>query len=238
MKLPKQVLEVASFLKETNDPRFQTMYALITPKEIKEDWDNEKDYPDDIDYEDMWDSLKKQEENIRGELPTSDWVYDFLNDVIAAQRLPKYIYADIEKRIALITELDALTRNLGKIYSENGSFFDARMKQYLRREGYAAQENKTLFGTLNVDAISGDEMAQALSLYTESLIKDIGLAQPLTKDSKGVEERMFAVALVKRNECLYGTKLNKVVATAMWALFGTRHKEGGIRNIVRRSQEF
>lgn len=236
--LPKQVLETISFLESSNDPRLSTIYLLITPREIKEDWDPNRDYPSDKAYEDMWQSIKRHEEKIRRELSTNEWVLDFIDDVIAAQELPQYLYLKNEKRLELIVKMDALTKELVDLYTQNSSFLNVRLKNALQRKDLNISENKNSLNFLRLDQVSGSDMAQILNSYTTSLINDIGSAEFLTKDSKGVEERMFAFALVKRNEFLYEMPLHETVATAMWAIYGRNNAESTISNIVKRSQEF
>lgn len=238
MAYPKQVLETVSYLEQVQDPRFKTMQALVTPRETKEELDNDRDYPAKDDYERMWKAIKRHEEKIRGELSTNEWVLDFLDDVIEAQKLPEYMYIKNERRLELIQKIDLLVRELNSILLKNKSFGGIRLKQALRRNDLKDREKGYPLEDMGLDPISETDITQILDSYCKSLITDIASAESLTKDGKGIEERMFAIALVKRNNFLYGTPLNEVVATAIWAIYERNNSPTTILNLVKRSQEF
>lgn len=241
IEFPEHVIQTANDLKKANDPRLVTIQKLMQPRKIDENdenWDSKRDYPVLDDYQRMWRSIERKEKKLKGELLDNEWVLDFLDDIIAAQKLPKYMYMQDEKRLELINNINALTKELGKIFEENTTDVSLCLKKATSRKKLKLHRKSNTMDLLDYGQISRIDMTQTLKQYTRSLIIEIASTESLTKDSKGIEERMFAVALVKRNNFLYSLPLNEVVALCIWAIYGRNNAPSTIRNIVRRSQEF
>lgn len=232
MGLPKHVLEAATVLEKTKDYRLQTLCNLTQPREIKEDWDDKKDYPVERNYKDMWNTIERHERKNGNDLASNQWVLDFLDDVIDAQKLPKYMCLANDERIDLIMKINSLTTELYDIFLANKNNINPRIKKALDRKNLKIKKSFT--NQLSLEKI---DIMSALNFHSEFLIKEISSAESLTQQSKGIEYRMFLTALARRNMLLYNKKLLEVVSTAGWAIFGVNTSISTITNIILRSQK-
>ena len=69
------------------------------------------------------------------------------------------------------------------------------------------------------------------------MIKDIASVDDLQNDNAGIEQRMFAIALIKRNQFLYQKDLLEAVAVTIWALFGVFKAMGALSLMKKRAKE-
>ena len=119
IKLPKHVEETIEALEKTKDPRSQTIVSLTQPRQIEESWDKKKDYPVEQNSEAMWVTIERHERRNGNDFANNQWVLDFLDDVIDAQELPKYMYLKNEDRVELMVKVNALAAELSDIFSVN-----------------------------------------------------------------------------------------------------------------------
>ena len=181
IKLPKSVLDTVNDLQKTNDPKLQTMLKLTQPREIEESWDAEKDYPVERNYERMWMIIERYEQKNGNDLRSNQWVLDFLDDVIDAQKLPEYMYLKNESRIELMVKVNSLVEELNDIFLANKSGFNSRLKKALDRKNLIKKQDH-----FDASSLGEIDIVSALNFHSQSLIKNISSAEFLSTRSKGI----------------------------------------------------
>ncbi len=180
----------------------------------------------------MWRSLQRNAPNLDDDW----WVWSFLESSFSASKLPEFHYMSLKDREDLVEQIRRdtarLVRNLKNqdldvnlIYNEgkafNGFFFyedfDYSNQMYIDDSG----THKQSFVDLLVE----------LSERSTKIIEED--PEP-GKASKNVRAIKFVRSLAARNNRLYKTPLNSVLATAVNTLYQTSYNESDIRKLLSR----
>lgn len=231
MILPEHVLEVEGLLKELKDERANILSLLTTEnsKKIEGDEDEGKDdyIPDHKDYEKMWLSLYRAEKR-KNNVQDNSWVLDFLDAVIAAKDLPKYVYQTNKQRKKLTSDIFAATQKLKNIYKDNN--YNAPLisdnNDYFSH-GFTSHNNSSKNSNISI--------SEVLDFYASSLADDITYADRIRVDDD-IESRIFIRRLGLRNSSVYGQPLNASVGMVSWAVFGRYYPAHSVHGIV--NQDF
>ena len=197
------------------------------------------------DLEGMWRALEKRTDS--ADLEDGNWVVHFLRAALEASALPPYASISGQDRRELMDKIKELSKELSEILSEDD--LDAHVvlsnerlldyKTLSAVEGLYVLEDlcefeRSLAGTS--DCIN--EIVSFLTLlnfFVERSDKKIGSIGNRSKAGENSGAVGFVRALGKRNQLLYGkkTRLNKVLATAVNAIFATKYAESDIANLCK-----
>ena len=228
MLFPKHVNDTKERLINTQDKRLPTLRTLTEPKD--------KAYTKE--YIAMWRSLfKAEQENCAGD--SNQWVYDFLDSVVEAHKLPPYFYISKKERDNLITRIQKHTKELEKIYDRNGFNQDIISNDGQFFGGFSSYDIiKDESGTKIIDCGRPPKASvlDALHLFAERAEDEIRDVSSNGKAGTGIEHRRFVRQLAQRNKYAYDRPLYPVIKTAVFALYGVEYEDSDISNLLHRNK--
>tara|TARA_B100001179_G_C18590974_1_gene404641 strand:- start:930 stop:1691 length:762 start_codon:yes stop_codon:yes gene_type:complete len=223
IQLPDAVKEAENYLKQSKDDRLKTLNKLIQPRSYNQNGN----YYEPIHYEKMWSTLAKHEEKRGSDINGYKWILNYVDDAIECQKLPEYYYIENKSRIKLISEILSKKNDIAQTFLKNKNTLNPRLRQALdRKELLHTKDLQNCLGYKNPEF----DIIEALEFYTNSLINDIASVDDLQSDDGHIEQNMFAIALIKRNQFLYKKDLLQIVAITMWGLFGVYKVVGTLSN--------
>lgn len=216
-KLPVQVLAIKYILDQNpSDSRFEIAQKLIgeTHEHIS-----------------MWKSLERRRED-----PDDLWVWSFLTTASNASVLPPYHYMTAVDRNELSDRIQNLSKELSRtlkayelefqIIQNDGKIFDG----FFIFEDFG-ESNQQRIESANTKKLPVLKILEGIAERTKRIIAE----EPLHgKAGKNVKAVRFIRIMASRNHILYGTPLNKVIATAANFIFDTNYSSSDIRKLLSR----